>query len=278
MGSDLNNYQRKLALHRVMFGDFLSPEVSHSLHRAWVACYENDRTETGLVEFLCGLYLEDEQELAKHFRGDFAALVKEVFPKHRRGDEGLIPEATLNEAASEDQSCSGGLMYPIRCSDELLRLLWLATRIANAVGKKPSLKDVVAAATLHHNWMDQLLQHGFAPAGKIADFESEVESVVFHTSVHTSKGWPRQAEFARDGSLLPPFTLELTTPSGHFQPVRSANIKLNGGEVAGIAWREKPTASVQVELRELNKIEFELEGPEFGSIEVTVRGTGANRE
>ncbi len=45
--------------------------------------------------------------------------------------------------------------------------------------------------------------------------------------------------------------------------------------VAEIAWSEKPIASVQVELLKLNKIEFEIDGPNFGSIEVTIRGTRA---
>ena len=50
-------------------------------------------------------------------------------------------------------------------------------------------------------------------------------------------------------------------------------MKLNGSELAGVSWPEKPNASVGVELRSLNKIEFELDGPAFGSVEVTVRGT-----
>ena len=49
-------------------------------------------------------------------------------------------------------------------------------------------------------------------------------------------------------------------------------MKLNGDKVAEIAWSEKPTAKVQVELRRENKIEFEIEGPDFASLEVTIRG------
>jgi hypothetical protein len=79
-------------------------------------------------------------------------------------------------------------------------------------------------------------------------------------------------EFEHDGDLRPPFTLEISTPSGRFQPVQSAKVKLNDIEVAGVAWPENPTASVGVELRNLNKIEFELDGPMFGSVDLTVRG------
>ncbi len=80
-------------------------------------------------------------------------------------------------------------------------------------------------------------------------------------------------EFEHDGTFQPPFMLEVSTSSGRFQPVRSAKVKLNGSEVAEIAWSEKPTGSMRVELLKLNKIEFELDGPSFGSIEVTIRGT-----
>jgi len=50
-------------------------------------------------------------------------------------------------------------------------------------------------------------------------------------------------------------------------------VKLNGSELADVSWHEKPTVSVGVELRSMNKIEFELDGPAFGSVEVTLRGT-----
>jgi hypothetical protein len=82
-------------------------------------------------------------------------------------------------------------------------------------------------------------------------------------------------DFEYDGALRPPFTLEFSTPSGPFQPVRLARVRLNGSEVADVSWPEKPTVSVGVELRSLNKIEFELDGPAFGSVEVTLRGTPA---
>jgi hypothetical protein len=70
-------------------------------------------------------------------------------------------------------------------------------------------------------------------------------------------------------------TLEVSTPSGPFQPVRFAKVKLNGNEVASVSWPEKPTSSVAVVLMSSNKIELELDGPAFGSVEVSVRGTPA---
>ena len=67
----------------------------------------------------------------------------------------------------------------------------------------------------------------------------------------------------------------MSTPSGGFQPVRSAKVRLNGSEVADVSWPGKSTAIVGVELQASNKIEIELDGPMFGSVELTVRGTPA---
>jgi len=80
-------------------------------------------------------------------------------------------------------------------------------------------------------------------------------------------------EFPHDGTLKPPFTLEVRTPSGGFQPVRTAQIKLNGKKVAEIAWPEAAIVSAAVELNPSNTVELELDGPTFGSIEFMIRGT-----
>ena len=86
-------------------------------------------------------------------------------------------------------------------------------------------------------------------------------------------------DFDCEGSVQAPFTVELSTPSGPFQPVRSARVKLNGIEVASIEWPKKPTVSVVVELQAANKIGFELDGPShFASVEVIVRGTPAQNQ
>jgi hypothetical protein len=79
-------------------------------------------------------------------------------------------------------------------------------------------------------------------------------------------------DFELDEEFRSPYTLEVNTPSGPFQPVKLARVKLNGSEVADVSWPEKPTAIVDVELRASNRIEIELDGPVFGSVELTVRG------
>jgi hypothetical protein len=42
-----------------------------------------------------------------------------------------------------------------------------------------------------------------------------------------------------------------------------------------ITWPEKPSIEVAVELLGSNKIEFDLDGPPFGSVEATIRGMAA---
>ncbi len=268
----LTQNQRRFAQHRMAFGtNLLSPELVQALFRAAVACAENQKTETSVVEFICGIYLQCTGEITPYFKGDFTTLVNQNFPIHRFGHEGLAPVVPPNRKASGHESAmtwSASLNY----SDELLRLLWLSARLANSVGKAASVKDVVAALALDQSWIDELSQIGIIPSRIAANFDREVRTIVFYTALHTTEGWPREIEFERDGRLLPPFTLEISTPSGQFQPVNSAKVKLNGFEVAGIAWPENPTGTVCVELQNLNKIEFELDGPVFGSVDVTVRG------
>jgi hypothetical protein len=179
----------------------------------------------------------------------------------------------LEQSASE--SGESGFSYFLNYSDDVLRLLWLSAKLANAVGNKPSLKDVIAAAALEREWMDELLRSGFTPSRTALDFDKEVRTVIFHATPHTGEGWPREMEFGLEETLRPPFVLEVSTPSGGFQPVRSAKVKLNGSEVADVSWPGKPTGIVGVELQASNKIEIDLDGPRFGSVELTVRGTPA---
>jgi hypothetical protein len=270
----LSDYQRSIAQHRIAFDDVLSTELSQALFRASLASAENGKKETGIIEFFCGLYLHYQDELANHLRGDFAAAVNKSLPKHRSGKKGLVPEIML-DSAGESDSCSSGYMYNVQYSDDLLRLLWLSATIANAVGKKPSLKDVVAAFMLDQRWIGELRVAGFEPKCKIANFQEEVETVIFHATPHSTEGWLREFEFQNDGSIQPPFTLQALTPCGAFQPVRSAKVKLNGGTVAEISSPGKMSDSAPVELLKLNKIEIEIDGPNFGSMEVTIRGIRA---
>lgn len=274
----LKTYQRRFALQRMAFGtNLLSPEVAESLRRACLACAENQKKETGIIDFLCGLYLHFQNDLAAHFTGDFAAIVGRNFPIHRFGHEGLVPKNMLDGMTQEDPSdLATSFFYSVNLSDELLQLLWLSAKLASAVGKKASLMDVVAAAALDGNWTEELLRSGLTSKRFVADFDRDVRTIVFHATPHTTEGWPKEMDFEHDGFFQPPFTLELSTPSGPFQPVRSARVKLNEREVATIEWPEKPTVSVMVELRTLNKIKFELDGPShFASVEATVRGTPA---
>jgi hypothetical protein len=141
--------------------------------------------------------------------------------------------------------------------------------------RKASLKDVVAAVALDRKWMDELSRGGLTSSRPLADFDQEVRTIIFHATPHTGEGWPKEIEFELDDGFRPPYRLEVSTPSGPFQPVRLARVKLNGSEVADISWSEKRTATLDVELRTSNKIEIELDGPMFGSVELTVRGIPA---
>jgi hypothetical protein len=274
MRISLNDFQRGYAHQRITFSsDVLSLELTESLRRTSLACAENQKKQAGIIDVFCGLYLQDRDEVARHFRGDFAAVVSRNFPVHRFGREGLFPKAMLQGLAAESSESS--FSFSLNYSDDVLQLLWLSQKLANAVGKKPSLTDMLAAGALNQEWMDELSQCGLTPSHELADFDHEVRTVVFHATPHTTEGWPREMDFEYDGALQPPFTLEVSTPSGPFQSVRSAKVKLNGKGLATVSWPEKPTVSVGVELRSLNKIEFELDGPAFGSVEVTLRGTPA---
>jgi hypothetical protein len=270
----LNDFQRSYAQQRItFFTDVLSMELQQALQRTSLACAENHKKQAGIIELFCGLYLQDREEITRNFRGDLSAVISQNFPIHRFGREGLFPKSMLEQSASE--SGGSGFSYFLNYSDDVLRLLWLSAKLANAVGKKPSLKDVIAAAALDREWMDELRRCGLTPSRDALDFDKEVRTVIFHATPHTGEGWPREMEFGLEETLRSPFVLEVSTPSGHFQPVRSAKVKLNGSEVVNVSWPEKPSAVVGVELQASNKIEIELDGPRFGSLELTVRGIPA---
>jgi hypothetical protein len=274
MQKHLNAYQRGYAQHRITFiTDLLTLELAESLRRTSLACAENQKKQAGIIDVICGLYLQDREEMTRHFRGDFVSVVNQNFPMHRFGREGLFPKAMLDQLASESGEASFG--FSLNYSDDVLRLLWLSGRLANAVGKKASLKDVVAAVALDREWMDELSRSGLALSRPLADFDQEVGTVVFHATPHTGEGWPKELAFELDKEFRPPYRLEVSTPSGPFQPVRLARVKLNGSDVADVSWPEKPNAIVDVDLRTSNKIEIELDGPMFGSVELIVRGIPA---
>jgi hypothetical protein len=267
-----NDFQRRYAQQRLtFFTDALSMELAESLRRTSLACAENQKRQAGIVDVLCGLYLQDREEISRHFREDLALVVSKNFPIHRFGREGLFPKAMLDQLASESEA-EGGYGFPLNYSDDVLRLLWLSQRLANALGKKASLKDVIAAITLDREWMDELSRSGLTPSRELADFDQDVRAVVFHATPHAGEGWPREIDFELSEEPGPPYRLEVSTPSGLFQPVRSARVKLNGSEVAAVSWPERPTVIVAVELRTSNKVEIELDGPRFSSLDLTIRG------
>jgi len=110
MEPPLTAYQRNLAEHRIMFDHPLASDLEEALRRTSLACAENGKKETGLIEFFCGLYLHCRKGVSDHFNGDFDAVLTRTFPKHRYGVEGLVPDAILEKAAGDDES--GG--FPIR--------------------------------------------------------------------------------------------------------------------------------------------------------------------
>jgi hypothetical protein len=140
----------------------------------------------------------------------------------------------------------------------LLRLLGLSARIASSVGKTASLKDAVAALTLDHESSQEIARVGITPRTGVADFDHDVSTVAFQGSVHTHAEWPRKMEFEIDERLEQPFKLEMLSPSGRFQPMHSAQVKLNGAVVAEVGWPDNPAVSVTGEPQRSNQIQFEL--------------------
>jgi len=179
-----------------MFDRPLSAELNEALLRAVTACHDNAIHSTGSIEFVCGLYLHYKTELTTYLDGDMTALVQKVFPKHRFGSAGMIPGEVFEKAAADDESCDSGVMYSVSYSDELVRLLWTAARLSNAVGKKPSLKDVIAAVTLDDDCLAQLRSNGVYLKEGVADFR-DVLNVVFHATPHAPESWPRLLTFEK---------------------------------------------------------------------------------
>jgi hypothetical protein len=271
----LNDFQRSYAQNRTAFNhDLLSQELGESLRRTRLACAENQKKQAGIIDVMCGLYLQDRDEMARHFRGDFKSFVSRNFPIHRLGREGFVPKAMLDQLASESGEAEA-VGFSVNYSDDVIRLLWLSERLANAVGKRASLKDMIVAIALDREAMDALSRSGLTPGRALADFDQEIRTIIFHATPHTGEGWPRELEFEIDKELQPPYRLQASTPSGPFQPVWFARVKLNGSEVVDVSWPEKPTATAEVVLQAKNQLEIELEGPVFGGVELTIRGVPA---
>ncbi len=271
MSIRLTDRQRKLAHHVLLFDRPLAHEVAEALRRATLACVDNSVASTGIPEFFCGLYLEFRQELQVHFDGEVVALVERTFPKHRFGNMGLVPEKVLENAASDEDS---SFYYSVALSDDLIRLLWTATRLADAVGRKTSLKDVIAAFTLEDEWLGELRRNGVTPREKLRDFR-DVLNLIFFATLHAHGRWPKQMQFEMDEKIQPPFIALVKTPSGGFAAMKTATMRLNGKTVAEISWPDRPEVSVPVELQAKNTVEFEFDGPQYGSMGVAIRGVAS---
>jgi hypothetical protein len=127
--------------------------------------------------------------------------------------------------------------------------------------------------TLDPGWLKELELNGLSPKGELCDFDADVLSVAFYTTTFSQPEWPTQRKFESPAGLVPPYTLTAKTPAGGFQSLRSARIRLNGADVVTLAWPDKATAIVRVELREQNTVEFGVDGPSFGSLELRITGT-----
>ena len=69
----------------------------------------------------------------------------------------------LDQMASDGESCASS-GFSLNYSDDLHRVLWLSARLANAVGKKASVKDAVAALLLELDWVEELARSGITPS------------------------------------------------------------------------------------------------------------------
>jgi hypothetical protein len=79
-------------------------------------------------------------------------------------------------------------------------------------------------------------------------------------------------EFDIDVNIQPSFIAVVKTPSRGFAGMKTATMKLNGMLVPEISWPDHPEVTVPVELKRKNTLELEVDGPQFGTMEVTVRG------
>jgi len=55
--------------------------------------------------------------------------------------------------------------------------------------------------------------------------------------------------------------------------MRTGTMAVNGKQIASISWPDHAEVTLPIELLPKNTLEFEFEGPQFGSMEVTIRGT-----
>ena len=174
MAQPLTDAQRQVASQRLLMGNLLSPDLAQAMMRATLAAAENARLETGVLEFVCGGYLHYGENFSRHFSGDFELLLSEVFPKHRKGDYGLVPEQSLDQS-SASESCDFGTGWNVKFSADLSRVLWNSARLAAAVGKPASLLDFVAALGTDDSALRIVHQRGISLKGEMPDLMQRSE-------------------------------------------------------------------------------------------------------
>jgi hypothetical protein len=147
----LSDQQRNFALHRIMFDDLLSHEVAECLRRASLAWYWifSARCTSKTRRNLANTSGETSRPWLRKISRSIVTVVRAYFP-----------QSMLEAAASDNDESGGGYGYLIRCTDEFVRLIWLATRLSNAVGKKTSVKDMVAAFTSERGSLRELARKG----------------------------------------------------------------------------------------------------------------------
>jgi hypothetical protein len=267
----LTDAQQRVASQRLLMGNLLSPELAQAMMRATLAAAENTRLETGVLEFVCGGYLHYGENFSRHFSGDFELLVNDVFPKHRKGDYGLVPEQSSDQA-SAGESCDFGTGWNVKFSADLSRVLWNSGRLAAAVGKPASLLDFIAALGTDDSALRALHQRGISIKGEMQDFDSEFCTVIFSITFFAQKNWPAEKEFGLDDQFVGPYTLEIRNPTGRFRPIKEGKVLLNGNTVASIT-DAIPALKVPVQLQSQNTISVVLKGITFEGIDVIIRGT-----
>jgi len=62
--------------------------------------FRNQKNQAGIIDLLCGLYLQDRNEIARHFRGDIAVVVAGTF-QYIASVVKDFPKAMLQGLASE---------------------------------------------------------------------------------------------------------------------------------------------------------------------------------
>jgi hypothetical protein len=271
MMQPLTDAQRQVASQRLLMGNLLSPELAEAMMRATLTAAENARLETGVLEFLCGGYLHRGENLSRHFSGDFELLVNEVFPKHRKGDYGLVPEQSLDQA-SAGESCDFATGWNVKFSADLSRVLWNSARLAAAVGKPASLLDFIASLGTDASVLKILRQKGISLKGEMPDFDTEFGTVIFSITFFAQENWPAEKEFDLDDQFVGPYTLEVRNPTGRFRPIKEGKVLLNGNTLVSIT-DAIPALKVPVQLQSQNTISVVLQGTTFEGIDVIIRGT-----